>query len=85
MGLRVPTLTNDFHLDFKDYDYAFPVMNCWKLREPTTLPDLKAHGIDGAPRAMVYVLHVPETLKEGENQVGQAGPGLEVARCLLYR
>lgn len=46
---------NSYRPDYDGYDYAYPVKSCWKLIRPITLRGLKAHGIDGAPRGMVYV------------------------------
>jgi hypothetical protein len=49
------TAFNNHHPDYKGYDYAYPILSCWRVTTPVTLGDLRAHGIKGAPRGMVYV------------------------------
>ncbi|WVW85146.1 hypothetical protein I302_107183 [Kwoniella bestiolae CBS 10118] len=42
--------------DWEGYDYAYRIKNCYKLRRPIGLVDMKmTYGINGAPRGMVYV------------------------------
>lgn len=42
--------------DYDLYDYAYPILGCWRLKDPISLGKMKeTYGFKGAPRGMVYV------------------------------
>jgi len=53
---------NAHHPDFERYEYAYPVLSCYRLKRPIGLVEMKdTYGIQGAPRGMVYV---PKRMKD---------------------
>jgi hypothetical protein len=49
--------------DFEKYDYAYPILSCFRLKEPIGVGRMKEEfGIKIAPRGMIYV---PEGMKAG--------------------
>nr|XP_031858858.1 uncharacterized protein CI109_005677 [Kwoniella shandongensis]KAA5525930.1 hypothetical protein CI109_005677 [Kwoniella shandongensis] len=60
---------NAHHPDWKGYDYAYPLVSCWRIKEPISLARMKEHyGLGGAPRGMVYV---PRRMKDEVKWVEQ--------------
>lgn len=42
--------------DYEGYDYAYPTLGCWKLKDPMSFADMREkYGFKGAPRGMIYV------------------------------
>lgn len=53
---------NEYQPDWEGYDYAYPIISCWRIREPISLGRMKErYGLGGAPRGMVCV---PQRMKD---------------------